>query len=779
MKFAHPFLLRSLNRFWREQRLPSQDLQMWRHQMLSAILSVALILGGLTAIPSILMAFRDQMYSVAAMDFLAICFVSFLWRARSLSFTLRCWGFIFTVYALGIFFLFLVGPVSQIYLMAAPIFAALLLGLRHSILMLILNATSLLVVGYFFNIDLQFGQLHQQPFLRWIIITLNFTFISSVITVSCAVLLRRFEESLRKQVKISRSLKVEQSSLRNANEELRLISAAVENLNDMVMIAANHGREIGPRLVFVNRAFEHNTGYTRSESVGQNFDILFGDNTDPCAIEKIQNAINACLPLHIELKSHTKSQQDLWLEVDIRPIHNMEGACTHYVAIQRDITERKNAEMDIHRLAFFDVLTGLPNRRLLQDRLQVQFANSQRHGQFGAILFIDLDHFKTINDARGHATGDQFLIEVAQRLSSMLRESDTVSRLSGDEFVVVMDCIESHVELASKFALNVAEKLRLGLAQDFTIQHQVYNLSCSIGVSLFPKAGQLVDDLLREADTAMYRAKMAGRNQIAFYEGLMQAEVEQRLSMEHDLSKALTQNELHMFMQLQIDDKGMAVGAELLMRWHNKERGMVSPVVFIPLAEESGLIIQLGEWVLLEACRVVKLLRQQGHDFPLSINVSPKQFRQAEFVEKVRAILSSQKVDGENLIFEVTEGLFIEDIGETIVRMNQLVDMGIRFSIDDFGTGYSSLNYLKKLPLYELKIDKSFVNDVPGDINGSAIVRSILSIAKQFDLKVVAEGVETEEQAQFLIENHCDSMQGFLYSKPILCETWLSEHAIS
>jgi predicted signal transduction protein with EAL and GGDEF domain len=361
----------------------------------------------------------------------------------------------------------------------------------------------------------------------------------------------------------------------------------------------------------------------------------------------------------------------------------------------------------------------------------------------------------------------------------MLRESDTVSRLSGDEFVVVMDCIESHVELASKFALNVAEKLRLGLAQDFTIQHQVYNLSCSIGVSLFPKAGQLVDDLLREADTAMYRAKMAGRNQIAFYEGVMQAEVEQRLSMEHDLSKALTQNELHMFMQLQIDDKGMAVGAELLMRWHSKERGMVSPVVFIPLAEESGLIIQLGEWVLLEACRVVKLLRQQGHDFPLSINVSPKQFRQAEFVEKVRAILSSQKVDGENLIFEVTEGLFIEDIGETIVRMNQLVDMGIRFSIDDFGTGYSSLNYLKKLPLYELKIDKSFVNDVPGDINGSAIVRSILSIAKQFDLKVVAEGVETEDQAQFLIENHCDSMQGFLYSKPILCETWLSEHAIS
>jgi diguanylate cyclase (GGDEF)-like protein/PAS domain S-box-containing protein len=768
-----------MSRFWRAQRLPSQDLQVWRNQMLSAILSVTLVLGSLTALPSILLAFRDQLYSVALIDFLAIGFVSFLWSGRALSFTLRSWGFIFTVFSLGIFFLLKVGPVSQIYLMAAPIFAALLLGLRASISMLILNAISLLFIGYFFNIDLQFERYQGDPFLRWIIITLNFTFISSVLAVSCAVLLRRFEESLRKQVKISHSLKNEQSSLKHANEELRLISAAVENLNDMVMIAAHHGAEIGPRLVFVNRAFEDNLGYTKSESLGQSFDILFGINTDASVIKKIHCAISECQSLHIELRSQTKAQNELWLEVDFRPIHNNEGICTHYVVIQRDITARKNSEMDIHRLAFYDVLTGLPNRRLLQDRMQVQYTNSQRHGQFGAILFIDLDHFKTINDARGHSTGDRFLIEVAHRLSATLRESDTVARISGDEFVVVMDCIDSHVESASKLAMNVAEKLRFALSQEFTIDHQTYHLTCSIGVSLFPKIGQNVDDLLREADTAMYRAKMAGRNQIAFYEGVMQDEIQHRLSVEHDLSKALVHGELHMYMQLQVNGAGQNVGAELLMRWNSKERGMVSPAVFIPLAEESGLIIELGEWVLSEACRIVKLLRLQGHYFPLSINVSPKQFRQNDFVQKVRSALLAQHVSGENLIFEVTEGLFIEDIGETIVRMNQLADLGIRFSIDDFGTGYSSLNYLKKLPLYELKIDKSFVQDVPHDANGSAIVLSILSVAKQFDLKVVAEGVETQAQAQFLIANQCDSMQGFLYSKPTLCEAWLRESEVA
>lgn len=747
--------------------------------MLNAILSVALVLGTLTAIPSVLMAIRDALYSIVLIDVLAISWLFVLWRGHFLSFSAKSWNFLFIVYGVGVFFLFKVGPVSQIYLMAVPVLAALLLGLRSAVFVLVLNAVTLISVGYAFDIDLQFDRYHDKPFLRWIIITLNFTFISSVITVSCAVLLRRLEESLRKQLQISLSLQEEQNSLKKANEELRLISAAVENLNDMVMITDNNLQEDGPHLVFVNRAFERSTGYSRAEAIGRNLEMLYGPNSDIHEVHRIRSAMSTRHAIRSEIISYTKSQEEFWLEVDIRPINDQQGKCTHYVAIERDITDRKKAELDIYRLAFFDVLTGLPNRRLLRDRMSVQLANAQRTGNYSAVLFIDLDHFKTINDARGHATGDLLLVEVASRLNQLLREVDTVARIGGDEFVVLVDSLDPHIEVAGKLALTIAEKIRHALSQDFILNGQVYSSSCSIGVSLMPKAGQKADDLLRESDTAMYRAKSAGRNQIAFFEGNMQIEVEQRLTLERDLAKALEQNELQMVMQAQVNKDAKAVGAELLMRWNSKTRGMVSPALFIPLAEESGLIVKIGDWVLSEACTILKRLQANGFQFPLSINVSPKQFRQKDFVEKVRLILEQYQISGEYLIFEVTEGLFIDNLPETISRMNMLADLGIRFSIDDFGTGYSSLNYLKRLPLYELKIDKSFVQDVPGDANGMAIVVSILSMAKQFGLKVVAEGVETVEQANYLIENECDSMQGFLYSRPTAPDVWIANQVPS
>lgn len=747
--------------------------------MLNAILSVALVLGTLTAIPSVIMAIRDALYSIVLIDVLAISWLFVLWRGHFLSFSAKSWNFLFIVYGVGVFFLFKVGPVSQIYLMAVPVLAALLLGLRSAVFVLVLNAVTLISVGYAFDIDLQFDRYHDKPFLRWIIITLNFTFISSVITVSCAVLLRRLEESLRKQLQISLSLQEEQNSLKKANEELRLISAAVENLNDMVMITDSNLQEDGPHLVFVNKAFERSTGYSRAEAIGRNLEMLYGPNSDIHEVHRIRSAMSTRQAIRSEIISYTKSQEEFWLEVDIRPINDQQGQCTHYVAIERDITDRKKAELDIYRLAFFDVLTGLPNRRLLRDRMGVQLANAQRTGNYSAVLFIDLDHFKTINDARGHATGDLLLVEVASRLNQLLREVDTVARIGGDEFVVLVDSLDPHIEVAGKLALTIAEKIRHALSQDFILNGQVYSSSCSIGVSLMPKAGQKADDLLRESDTAMYRAKSAGRNQIAFFEGNMQIEVEQRLTLERDLAKALEQNELQMVMQAQVNKDAQAVGAELLMRWNSKTRGMVSPALFIPLAEESGLIVKIGDWVLSEACTILQRLHANGFQFPLSINVSPKQFRQKDFVEKVRLTLDQHQVSGEYLIFEVTEGLFIDNLPETISRMNMLADLGIRFSIDDFGTGYSSLNYLKRLPLYELKIDKSFVQDVPGDANGMAIVVSVLSMAKQFGLKVVAEGVETIEQANYLIENDCDSMQGFLYSRPTSPDVWIANQVPS
>lgn len=763
-----------LRRFLRAQRLPTKDLQLWRDEMLSAILLVTMCLGALTAVPSILLAFRDSLYSIILIDVLAIAWLFTLWRWRGLSFVARSWNFLFIVYLVGVFFLLKVGPVSQIYLLAVPVLTSLLLGLRPAIAVLVVNAITLLTIGFFADIDLQFDRYHDRPFLRWIIITLNFTFISSVITITCGVLLRRLEESLRKQMEISQSLKDEQKSLRKANEELRLISAAVENLNDMVLITDNDLSANGPQLVFVNKAFERISGYARADVIGKNVDLLYGQNSDAHEIIRIRTALRNQQAIRSEIIGYNKAGKEFWLEVDIQPINNSAGICSNYVAIERDISERKKAEFDIYRLAFFDVLTGLPNRRLLRDRMGVLLASAQRTGHFSAVLFIDLDHFKTINDARGHATGDVLLIEVSKRLSAILREVDTVARIGGDEFVVLVDNLDHQIENAGKLALTVADKIRIALAKDFEIDGQTYSSSCSIGVTLLPKAGQSVDDLLRESDTAMYRAKSAGRNQIAFFEGTMQTEVEQRLTLEHDLAKAQDLGELQMVMQAQVNESGQPVGAELLMRWNSKERGLVSPVVFIPLAEESGLIVRMGDWVISQACEITLLLRRHGWDFPLSVNVSPKQFRQADFVDKVIAILAQYQVDGSHLIFEVTEGLFIDNLQETIARMSKLSALGIRFSIDDFGTGYSSLNYLKRLPLYELKIDKSFVQDIPSDTNGTAIVGSILSMAKQFGLKVVAEGVETEAQAQYLIENGCDSLQGFLYSRPLAPSAWLA-----
>jgi diguanylate cyclase (GGDEF)-like protein len=436
------------------------------------------------------------------------------------------------------------------------------------------------------------------------------------------------------------------------------------------------------------------------------------------------------------------------------------------VVVERDITERKRSEDDIHRLAFYDVLTGLPNRRLLLDRIDKLLASSERGATISAVMFIDLDRFKYINDARGHATGDALLKSAAQRLSQLVRKVDTVARIGGDEFVVLLAHLAGDVAGASHAALTVAEKIRAAIARDIEIEGQSYQSSASIGITLMPKAGQSAHDLLREADTAMYRAKGTGGSGIAFFEASMQADMERRLTLERDLTAAIAAGQMAMHYQPQVDRHGRTIGAELLMRWQRADGSMVSPAVFIPVAEESGLIVQLGQWALRQACAALLQLQREGHAIPLSVNVSPTQFRQADFVAQVRTVLRESGAPAALLILEVTEGLLIDKLDDTIARMHELAALGIRFSIDDFGTGYSSLAYLKKMPLYELKIDRSFIQDTPGDANGTAIVQSILAMARHLGLRVVAEGVETRAQADFLIGYHCDSMQGYLYARP-------------
>ncbi|SFU73108.1 PAS domain S-box-containing protein/diguanylate cyclase (GGDEF) domain-containing protein [Pseudoduganella namucuonensis] len=721
----------------------------WRAQIFMRILQVVLALGLVTALPSIVLSLSEGIWSIAVIDVLAIAWIAGIWRLTHVSYRVRVLNFLAVTFLVGIGLMVKIGPLSQIYLVAVPMLAALLLGLRAGMWALAVDALALGLIGYASN-TVGEDTWNAAAMLQWAVITLNYVFIMAVLTLSCGVLLQRLERSI--------------GDLQGLNEELRLTSTAVARLNDMVMIAEVTDDE--HRIIFVNKAFERRTGYQREEVLGRSLRLLKGPDTSAGTLERIAKAMSRSEAVRAELLNYTRGGEAYWVETELVPFADEGGNNTHWVAVERDITERKKSEDDIHRLAYFDVLTGLPNRRLLMDRIDKLLASSERGHTYSAVMFIDLDNFKYINDARGHAIGDALLKNAAGRLEQLMRKADTVARIGGDEFVVLLAHLGSGHAAAAHAALVVAEKIRLSIAQDFLIEGQNYSSSASIGVTLLPKGGQSAHDLLREADIAMYRAKADGRNGIAFFEAGMQAEVEQRLNMERDLALAIDAQRLWLHAQPQVDCAGRVVGAELLMRWQLDDGGWVPPSQFIPLAEESGQILQLGAWALRQACGFVLELVAAGHAVPLSVNVSPNQFRQPDFVEQVRAVLAETGAPANMLIFEVTEGLLVEKMEETIERMHALAALGIRFSIDDFGTGYSSLAYLKKMPLYELKIDRSFIQDTPADPSVTAIVQSILAMAHHLGLQVVAEGVETRAQADFLVANRCQGMQGYLFARP-------------
>jgi diguanylate cyclase (GGDEF)-like protein/PAS domain S-box-containing protein len=456
-----------------------------------------------------------------------------------------------------------------------------------------------------------------------------------------------------------------------------------------------------------------------------------------------------------------------WILDEGTPRYDTLGNFLGYIGHCLDITDQRQAEADVRRLAYYDALTGLPNRRLFADRLTQALAAARRSEHVGALMFIDLDQFKRVNDARGHDIGDAVLRQVGGRLTRFLRDEDTVARLGGDEFVVLLVNLANTPEAAARLAMGVAEKIRGVMETPFQVGDADYHIGASIGITVFPKAGESEDDLLREADTAMYRAKDAGRNAVVYFESAMQESVQARLALEQDLHQAIAQNELRLFLQPQVDANGFLVGAEALVRWQHPTRGLISPLAFIPVAEESSLIISLGEWVLNEAARMLKQCDDLGRPLRLAVNVSPRQFRHPGFVAQVKEILSATGADPTHLVLEVTEGLVIEDIHATIAKMEELNKIGIHFSIDDFGTGYSSLAYLKRLPLHELKIDRTFVQDAPNDPNDAALVETILSVAQHMHLSVVAEGVENEAQFAFLKSRHCGVFQGYLFDRPL------------
>ena len=441
-----------------------------------------------------------------------------------------------------------------------------------------------------------------------------------------------------------------------------------------------------------------------------------------------------------------------------------------FVAIILDITERKRTTELIEHQATFDALTDLPNRRLLLDRMRHTVASCLRHGHGGAVLFIDLDNFKHVNDSLGHSVGDALLQEVARRLKEELREEDTAARLGGDEFVVLYTELSDEPEQVPKLARFGAEKIRKALSRPYCIRDLTLHLTPSIGIALIPMGDESADDILTHADTAMYRAKEAGRNAVRFYLPSMQVAAEERLKLQNDLLQAVERNEFFLQFQPQVDTSGTLLGAEVLLRWRHPEQGNVLPDDFICVAEETGQILDIGAWILQHGLNRLRawtdeVSKSQFHN--LAINVSPLQFQQADFTLRIEHLLAETGAKPDHLTLELTEGVLMKNLGVAIRKMKRLKQLGIRFFIDDFGTGYSSLAYLKRLPLDGIKIDRSFIRDITTDPGDANLVETIITMAEHLGLEVMAEGVETEEQLEFLREKGCRLFQGYYFCRPL------------
>ncbi|MFA6202831.1 MAG: EAL domain-containing protein [Gallionella sp.] len=522
----------------------------------------------------------------------------------------------------------------------------------------------------------------------------------------------------------------------------------------------------------VNNAFTQLTGYSASEVIGQTPRLLSSGQHDAVFYALMWQSINETGKWAGEIWNRRKNGEIYPEYLAITAVKDESGVVNNYVATFNDISDSKAATNEIQLLAFYDALTGLPNRRLLLDRLLQALASSVRSNRMGALLLIDLDNFKTLNETMGHDIGDLLLRQVAERLTACVRNGDTVARLGGDEFIVMLEEIGAQTVDSVTHTTTIAEKILNSLNLPYRLEKHECHSTPSIGATLFSGTQQSADELMKQVDIAMYQAKQAGRNGLRFFDSKMQDAISARASLEADLRVALINSEFQLHYQIQVNSLGAALGAEVLIRWMHPQRGMVSPAQFIPLAEESGLILPVGEWVLKTACHQLKVWQDNAltRELTLAVNVSSKQFRQAEFVELVKKTLQSSGANPSLLKLELTESLLLENIDEIIAKMNELKLMGIHFSIDDFGTGYSSLQYIKRLPLDQLKIDQSFVRDIMDDNNDAAIVQTIIAMSDALGLNVIAEGVETREQRAFLDSHGCHTFQGYLFSKPIPLE---------
>jgi diguanylate cyclase (GGDEF)-like protein/PAS domain S-box-containing protein len=549
---------------------------------------------------------------------------------------------------------------------------------------------------------------------------------------------------------------------KQADAHLRIAAIAFESNEPMVITDANN------IILQVNQAFTKSTGYTKEEAVGQKINLLKSGRHGEAFYKAIWETIERTGTWQGEIWDRRKNGEiyPKWLIISV--VKGDDGVATHYVGTHIDITERKAAEEQIKQLAFYDPLTQLPNRRLLQERLKHGIDVERRDGKQLALLMLDLDRFKSVNDSMGHLAGDELLQQVAERITSRLREVDMVARLGGDEFIVLLEDI-AHPEDAARVAEDIITDLSKPFCMD---QGEDIQISASIGISLYPQHGGSPQLLMDHADAALYQAKDAGRGCFAYFSEDLTIAARERIALELRLRKAIEQQDLRVFYQPQVDiASGRIVGAEALVRWQDPAEGLIPPIRFIPIAEETGLILAIGEWVLRETCRQGRQWLDAGlPPLNLAVNVSPHQFRRSDICSLVAKVLSETGFPANQLELEITESGLMENQGNATEILNGLRDQGIRLAIDDFGTGYSSLAYLKHFPLDLLKIDKSFIDDIPHLEDDMEIASSIIAMGHILGFKVLAEGVETPEQLAFLQEKGCDMYQGYIQSRPVPAE---------
>jgi diguanylate cyclase (GGDEF)-like protein/PAS domain S-box-containing protein len=524
------------------------------------------------------------------------------------------------------------------------------------------------------------------------------------------------------------------------------------------------------RVTSWNFAAEAMFGYPAAEALQQPISFIVAPSSLEIAETQCRQLLNGEGGTHVRQENIRQDGMEIHCEWFNTPIKNTEGKIVAIASLIQDVTAYKRAQDEIQRLAYYDVLTNLPNRRLLLDRLERTLISNTRQQKFGCIMFMDLDNFKTLNDTKGHAMGDMLLVEVANRLEKLIRGSDTVARIGGDEFVLVLENLASTLEQATHFSKLIADKVIQEINKPFHLGQFDHHCSPSIGISMFPDKNLSVDEILKRADTAMYQAKQAGRNKYRFFDESMQPQLDYQSRLKIEMQLALERGQFSLNLQPQVNEEAQVGGAEVLLRWTHPEYGNVSPGQFIPLAEESGLIIPIGNWVLRQACQILKAWESQPalRDLRLSVNVSALQLSQPDFVQQVRQALHLSGCSPSRLKLELTESMVIQSIDDIISKMTQLKRIGVALSLDDFGIGYSSLSILTRLPLDELKIDQSFVHALLKDQRDSeVIIQTIIAMGEKLGLKIIAEGVESWDQVRFLREAGCSHYQGYLFGRPM------------